>query len=121
MQRKRFEVITSDGKRNVLFLSVDIPRTYRVTPRRLSWSSDAHSIHPCQLVNASKTPIRIISAKSSSPAFGVKIKEIRFGFEYEVLVTPLKSSGAARAIIQIYTESISGQKPKVYTIYAVAK
>ncbi len=121
-QRKRFEVVTTEGKRHMLYLSVDIPRTYQVTPRRLSWNSPKdRAAKSCRLVNVSTTPIKIASAKSLSPAFDVEIKELRSGFEYEVFVKPTGKASAAKAVILVSAESINGHKPRTYKIYAIAK
>ncbi len=122
LQRKRFEVVTNDGKRHTLYLSVDIPRTYQVFPRRLSWNSpDDRAAKSCRMVNVSTTPIKIASAKSSSPAFNAELKELRSGFEYEVLVTPTGTNNPIKAIITASTEPINGHKPRTYKIYAVSK
>jgi len=122
LQRKRFEVVTANGKRHMLYLTVDIPRTYRVSPRRLSWNSPEDcTAKSCKLVNVSTVPIKIESAQSSSPAFDTEIKEIRSGFEYEVFVKPKGRNASARAVILVSTEAVNGHKPRAHKIYAVSK
>ena len=121
IQRKRFEVFTSDGRKETLYLTVDIPRTYQISPRRLSWNANDPNPKSCRLINASATPIRITSVESSGSSFNGELKEIRVGFEYEVLVTPVQFSGVGRTIISISTESVNGQKPRIYKIYAAIR
>jgi hypothetical protein len=121
IQRKRFVVLTSGGGEYVLNLTVDIPRTYSISPRRLTWtSSDNPAAKSCRMINESNVPIKIAAAKSSSPAFKTEIREIRPGFEYEILVAPA-GKGASNAIISIATEPPEGHKPRTYQIHAVAR
>lgn len=120
-QRKRFEVIATDGKRHILYLNVDIPKTYQLSAKRLSWNSAAQPVQSCQLLNESSTPIKIASVKSSSPFFDTKLKEVREGFEYQVLISPTGKAESARAIISILAESIDGHAPRIYKVYVVSK
>lgn len=120
-QRKKLEVITSDGKRYMLYMNVDIPRTYQVSPRRLTWDGDDRTVQVCKVINASKTPVKIASVKSSSDSFLCELKAIREGFEYQVMVRPEEGAGPARSMITIATEPIDRQKPITFKVYGVIK
>lgn len=120
IQRKRFVVSSSGGQKDILCLTVEVPRTYQAAEKRLIWrSAQSRESKSCRFINASSLPVRMTLAYSSNPAFSAEIKEIRPGFEYEVFVKPAEQDGAARAIIAVETESVNGDKPGIYKIYAV--
>lgn len=123
MQTKLFRVVTSNGKHEILKLTVDIPILYTFQGKMFVWtvSSDNDKPRICQLLNQSSKAIHIASVKSSSPAFEATLEETRTGFEYELTITPKDVSRPARSVITITTEPIPGNKPRVYRLYAVIR
>ena len=121
IQRKRFEVFTSDGKKQTLYLTVDIPKLYTLSTRRLTWTSSSKAPNPqvCHLLNVSNNPINIQSATSSNPAFTTEIKELNPGLQYDLVITPADLSKPSRSIITITIEPAPGNQPKTYTLYAI--
>lgn len=121
-QRKQVEVTTSGGKRDVLELQVDIPHTYAITPKLLSWKlSEGRAPKSVRMINESKQAIVIASAQSSSPFFEVSLSEIRPGFEYEVRVVPAATGDSAHGVIAMSIDSAGGQETRTYKVYAIAK
>lgn len=117
-QHKRIDVETLDGKTYALYLKADIPRTYKLSSRRLQWGKD-RSQKTCRLINQSTNALKLVSSESKNTGFQLKLKEIRAGFEYELEVIP--PTGKGSTIIKVIAESIDGHEPKTYTLFAVSK
>ncbi len=117
-QRISIKVGTSDGKTHSLTAFVEIPRTYVLSTRRVTWASSemnpkAQTVH---LVNVADKPIEIERAESSDPAFKAELKTVMPGYQYDLVVTPSSVAQLSRAIISISCKS--DDKPLEYKVYA---
>ncbi|MBN2162971.1 MAG: DUF1573 domain-containing protein [Pontiellaceae bacterium] len=120
-QSKMVRVVTSDGRASNLSVTADIPVLYDATPRLLMWKkSDESTEKVIKLSNPNKDPIKLLSATSSQEKVSVHLKEIRAGYEYEVIVTREPGSEKARSVIRVETEKPTGVKEtKSIKLYVV--
>lgn len=122
-QRKHVMVDVGDGKRTDLAISVNIPRSYSVEPRLLSWKKgDDAAQKKIRLKNLNAQPIQLLSLESSHKGLPAELKTIREGFEYEVVVSRLPEAVNARSVIRIATEPPPGLKEsKTIKLYVFAR
>ncbi len=120
---KHVEVIASNRPKKPYKLNIDIriPQGYNLSTRRLLWSTGDKDSQTCTILNSSKIPIKLAGATSVSSGFGVELKEIRPGFEYELRVSPKNTSDQTRSIISITTEQFGDSPPRTYKVYAFVK
>lgn len=106
-QRKGVAVRSSDHPKQpvILYIETNIREAYTLSTKRLEWSlSGDRTSKTCRLINQLETPIKLISANSSSKLFSAELKSIREGFEYEVLVRPVDNAAPGRAVITVQAE-----------------
>jgi hypothetical protein len=123
LQRKAVFVETDSGEKAELFVVCDIPESFSIEPRLLTWrQGDQATNKTTRLVNPNPHPIKLSPPTSSLASLPVEMKTIREGFEYEVIVSRNPSAKNARAVIRVQTEPPPGQaESKVLKIYAYAQ
>lgn len=122
VHRKQVEVITTDGKRHVLSVQVDIPRSYKIVPKLLRWSlSEGRAPKVVRMINESDQAIHLVYAQSSIPFFDVELNVIEPGFEYEVRVTPAETGDSARGVVTMSIQPNGAQNLRTYKFYTLAK
>ena len=120
---KLFRVLTSDGKHETLYFTVDIPILYQFPAKLFVWTVSDGKAKPriFRLLNQTSKSVKIKSVESSSSVFGTTLREIRPGFEYELTIIPIEVSRSSRSIITITAEPTPGNKAKVYKVYTVIR
>lgn len=121
-EHKYVMVETSDEISTELVVTTDIPIAYEVEPQLLLWQKgDAAETKTVRLHNPNKKPIKLLSITSSNKEMPARLKVIKEGFEYEVIVTRKSAESAVRSVISIAMEPPAGMKDaKTVRIYGVA-
>lgn len=121
-QYKYIMVETSDDKSTELEITADVPVAYEVEPQLLLWEKgDTAETKTVRLHNPNKKPIKLLSIASSKKEMPARLKVIKEGFEYEVIVTRKTAESAVRSVIRIAMEPPAGMKnAKTIRIYGVA-
>lgn len=118
-QRKKATVVTHDGKREELWVSVEIPKLYTVSPVMMTWPEGSKRMpKTARLLNPNPQPIKLLHADSSHKDVAVELKAVRDGFEYEVLVAPTPAASNARSVVRIQPECPPGlDEAKIVKFY----
>lgn len=122
-QQKKAVVKTDDGKEVQLSMKVDIPTSYKVAPKLMTWSLD--NLKPektATLKNSNPFPIKVLSVVSSNENVVPELKVIRAGFEYEIRVPRPAAGNNVRSVIRVKMEPPPGEtKSKEIKLYVMAK
>lgn len=90
----------------ILNAKITIPELLEITPRTLNWKLGAEPSTQIQRIRVTHNePIHITGVVTTNNQFATELKTIRDGWEYEVAVTPGKTSEPGFAIIKITSDS----------------
>ena len=96
----------ADAPSTVMTVELTIPVLFEVSPMTLLWDQGAEA-KPQTIkikVNHDK-PIRIVNHSGSNKDFPYKLKTIREGWEYELVVTPTSTGTPGFGMIKLTTDS----------------
>lgn len=120
LQEKTVTVQTNDPKEPsvTLTLRVHIPAILDITPESVLWTvGETNAPKTIAIKVVQKTPVHILSVKSTGPTFIAELKEKKKGEEYEIEITPKDTSNSTVAGFIIETDLPEGQR-KNFHVYA---
>lgn len=124
-QRKALLVKTSADSGNPLslYVSTRIPETFKASSKRLVWNpNEERKAKSIRIINQHQKPFHLAKAVPSREGVGAKLKAIRDGYEYELVVQPSAGRENGLVPIKIHPEVPEGVgKVKIFTVYALLK
>lgn len=96
-----------------LVLKFTVPELVTVEPKILSWMPDEDHALPKVLtvVAGSDRPVKVLKAESLRGFFDVKVKPVKDGREYQVIVTP-KTAGKIKAEYEVKWKKEEAERAK---------
>lgn len=122
-QEKAVLVQTDDGKKISLSIKTDIPKSYTVAPMLMKWAADNQQpVKTVRLTNNNTFPIQLMSVMTSDDKVSAKLKVIRAGFEYELIVHRPAAGNKTRSVVRIKMEPPPGEtESKDLKLYVLAE
>lgn len=115
-------VITSEGERIPLKLTVKVPEFVKMEPRTLKWIvGEAPATKSIKLIIHKDLNLNLKEVNISKENFDFEPVTIKPGREYEIKVTPKSTAGPEFAMLSIMTDSTEARYKKVLGFLSIVQ